>query len=265
LPGVRSHLGSVGRASARVLALVVVAVVVMGCQAKLTVHTTVDADGSGTVEVGVGLDAEAAAEAGDLAAQLRVDDLRAAGWTVTDPALGDDGYTWVRATKPFADPAAASAVLDEVNGADGAFGGWTVTRSSSPLRTSYSVTGDVDLTKGLETFSDAQLDQALGGDGLGGTVARIEAEQGRPISDMVDVEVTVSVPGASRTYTPSLADPDATPVDVASSKATGLMSVVLVVLVLLVVVPILLWLRRRAVARRAADPARTAADTGADT
>ena len=74
-----------------------------GCQAKLPVHTTVEADGSGTVEVAVGLDDEAVAKAGDLGSQLRVDDLRAAGWTVTDPTKEADGYTWVRATKPFVD------------------------------------------------------------------------------------------------------------------------------------------------------------------
>ena len=84
-------------------------------------------------------------------------------------------------------------------------------KSSSPLSTSYSVTGSIDLTKGLETFSDAQLDQSLGADGLGGTIAQIEADQGRPVSDMVDVEITVTVPGATHTYTPSLADTEPDP------------------------------------------------------
>jgi len=228
-----------------VLAALLVVLVLVGCQAKLTVHTTVEADGSGTVEVGVGLDAEAVAKAGDLRAQLRVDDLKAAGWTVTDPTQEDDGYTWVRATKPFADAAGAEAVLDEVNGPDGAFGGWTVKRSSSALSTSYSVTGSIDLTKGLETFSDTKLDQTLGADGLGGTIAQIEADQGRPVSDMVDVEITVTVPGASHTYTPSLADSEPTPVKVTSSRASGLVNVLLILAVVLIAVPVLLWLRLR--------------------
>jgi hypothetical protein len=252
LPGVQLHPRSVLRASARVLVVAFAVGVLAGCQVKLAVHTTVEADGSGTVEVAVGLDAEAVAEAGDLAAQLRVDDLRAAGWTVTEPTEEDDGYTWVRATKPFADAEAASAVLDEVNGADGAFGGWVVDKSSSPLSTSYSVAGSIDLTKGLETFSDAQLDQSLGGDGLGGTVAQIEADQGRPVSEMVDVAITVTVPGATRTYTPTLADAEPTPVKVTSSRATGLVNILLLVAVVLVAVPVLLWLRQRAARRRAA-------------
>jgi len=245
LPGVHLPLPSVLRAPARLLAAVAMLGLLMGCQAKLSVHTTLDADGSGTVEVGVGLDDEALAKAGDLGSQLRVDDLRAAGWTVTDPTKEADGYTWVRATKPFADPAGAVAVLDEVNGADGAFGGWTVKKTSSALSTTYAVKGSIDLTKGLETFSDAKLDQSLGGDGLGGTIAQIEADQGRPVSDMVDVEVVVDLPGASHTYTPTLADADPTPVKVTSSRATALVNVLLVLVALLVAVPVLLWLRQR--------------------
>ena len=238
------------RVPLRVLAAVVLVAVLGACQAKLQVHTTMKADGSGTVEVGVGLDDEAVAKAGDLGSQLRVDDLKAAGWTVTDPTKEADGYTWVRATKPFADPAGAMAVLDEVNGPDGAFGGWTVKKSSSALSTSYSVAGSVDLTKGLETFSDAKLDQSLGADGLGGTIAQIEADQGRPVSDMVDVEVIVTVPGASHTYTPSLADTDPTKVKVSSSRSTGLVNLLLILAVILIAVPVLLWLRQRASRRR---------------
>ena len=256
LPGVRPRLPVFSSAAPlQVVAAVVLLLALVGCQAKLEVHTTVEADGSGTVEVGVGLDAEAVAKAGDLGAQLRVDDLRAAGWTVTGPTEEADGYTWVRATKPFADAAGATAVLNEVNGPDGAFGGWTVKKSSSPLSTSYSVTGSVDLTKGLETFSDAKLDQSLGADGLGGTIAQIEADQGRPVSDMVDVEVTVTVPGATRTYTPSLADSDPTPVKVTSSRASGLVNVLLLVALVLITVPLLLWLRQR-MSRRSRPEAR---------
>ena len=158
----------------------------------------------------------------------------------------------MRATKPFDDPAGAMAVLDEVNGADGAFGGWTVKKSSSALSTSYSVKGSIDLTKGLETFSDARLDQSLGGDGLGGTIAQIEADQGRPVSDMVDVEVTVDVPGATHTYTPSLADTEPTPVKVTSSRGSVVVDLLLVGIVVLVAVPVLLWLRGRAARRRRA-------------
>ena len=52
---------------------------------------------------------------------------------MTGPTKQADGYTWVRASKPFADPAQAAAVMNEVNGPDGAFRDWKVTQSSSLL------------------------------------------------------------------------------------------------------------------------------------
>jgi hypothetical protein len=230
----------------RLVAALGLLILLAGCQVHLTVDTRVEADGSGTVAVGVGLDDEALAKVGDLGAQLRVEDLRASGWTVTGPTREGDGFTWVRATKPFADPAGATAVLNEVNGADGAFGGWTVARGSSPLSTSYSVTGAVDLTRGMETFTDQALRDALGGDPYGGGIAALEAEQGRPVADMVDVQVTVEVPGATRTFAPSLADADPTPVKVTASKVGPLVSVAVVVVVLMVGGALLVVLRRRA-------------------
>ena len=235
---------------ARLAAVVGVLVVLTGCQVKLAVDTTVHPDGSGTVSVGVGLDDEALAKVGDLSSQLRVDDLKATGWTVTDPAKEDDGYTWVRATKPFANPAEATAVLDEVNGADGAFGGWKVSKSSSPLSTSYSVKGSVDLSKGMETFTDPALDSTLGGDPFAGSIADLEKAQGRPVADMVDVQVTVEVPGAAKTYTPSLGDEKPTSVKV-SSSSYGMVVKVLVVLVALGAIGLaLVVLRRRGQRRR---------------
>ena len=66
---------------------------------------------------------------------------------------------------------------------------------------------------------------------------------------MVDVEVTVTVPGATHTYTPSLADTEPTPVKVTSSRATGLVNVLLILAVILIAVP------RAAVAAPARRPA----------
>ena len=87
MPGVRlppSRLSGL-RAPLRLLLVIAALGALLGCQAKLSVHVTVESNGSGSVEVGVGLDDEAVAKAGDLGSQLRVDDLRAAGWTVTGP------------------------------------------------------------------------------------------------------------------------------------------------------------------------------------
>ena len=147
-------------------------------------------------------------------------------------------------------------MLDEVNGADGAFRDWKVSHHSSPLSTTYSVTGTVDLAKGMETFTDPALDQTLGGKPFGGAIEQIEKDQGRPISDMVDVQVSVEVPGASRTYTPTLGDADATHVAVSSSQTGVVVSVLAVLVGLGVVIAAGLLVRRRFAHQRSRSPRR---------
>jgi hypothetical protein len=230
------------------LALAILVLALAGCQVKVQVDTKVNRDGSGTVTVAVGLDKEALAQVGDLKSQLQVNDLEAAGWTVNGPTPDGQGYTWVRASKPFADAAGARAVMDEVNGSDGAFRDWTVTRSSSRLSTTWKVTGTVDLSKGAQTFSDAKLDQALGASGYQDMISQIEKREGKPVSQMVDVQVSLEVPGASQTYHPTLADKSPTAVAVSHTDTTvptGLLAAGAVVAILLVVVIVLLVRSRR--------------------
>ena len=69
------------------------------CQVTIVAGVDAKADGSGVVRAGVGLDADALHQIPDLRQQLKVDDLRKAGWTVVGPRKEGDGRTWVRATK----------------------------------------------------------------------------------------------------------------------------------------------------------------------
>ena len=202
------------------------------CQVQVDVQADVHADGSGTVTVGLGLDDEALAKVGDLDAQLRVDDLRAAGWTVDGPARQDGrlhlgaGHEGLRRRR---------------GGHRGAGRGQRPRRGVPPVaghtvdlaccRRHYRVSGTIDLTKGMQTFGDAQLSQLFGGDPFAAGVKKLEQEQGRPVADMVDVRVTVETPGGSRTYTPSLADQEPVAVAVSSSTTNwaGVAGLVLVV------------------------------------
>lgn len=170
------------------LAVVALALVGCGCQVTLSARIDLRADGSGTVVAGVGFDDAAVAEAGDLAAALRADDLRAAGWDVTGPAREDDGLTWVRVSKGFDDPEEAALVAAELSGPAGPFRDFRVTRDRSLLRTRTSFTGVVDLASGLAGLSDADLQAALGDFDLGlGPAA---------LGDRVRVEVSAELPGA---------------------------------------------------------------------
>jgi hypothetical protein len=210
------------RVHRRLLPLLLLAVLVAGgCQMQVAVDIKVDEDGSGLVTVGVGLDDDALARAGNLDEQLRVDDLRAAGWYVPAPSREGD-VTWVRASKPFATPDQARAVFEEITGPDGAFRQFEVTRDESAFGTSYRVRGVVDLTDGPGSFSDAELTAALEGDPFGGSIEAAEREEGRSVAEMVRFRVAVDLPGAAgpKVFEPSLSAEEATVIDASSNRSS---------------------------------------------
>ncbi|PLS76736.1 MAG: hypothetical protein CYG61_00665 [Actinobacteria bacterium] len=161
----------------------------------MTVAVRATAEGGGEVSATVSLDREAAAQVPDLAEQLRVSDLRAAGWRIEGPAPAPGGRTEVRAVKPFGSPAEARRAMEELSGAGGPFGSLRLTRTRSFLKTRTSLAGTVDLTGGLEAFSDEFLEQRLGGSALGVDPARLEAELGKPLADAFGFRLTAELPG----------------------------------------------------------------------
>lgn len=213
---------------------------VASCQAKVDVATTVHTDGSGTVVVGVGFDDAAMSRIGNLRKQLRTDDLVAAGWRVDEPTKADDGFTWVKASKDFAEPSQVGPIMDELTGPDGVFRDFQLTRKSSWRSTDFSYAGTVDLTKGPEAFSDPQLAEVLDGDPFGGTLEAIEKEEGKPVAEMVSFTVGVDLPGNSKpaVWTPTLADQQPTSISLESSKKAGLPIVWIAVLGTIAIVAI---------------------------
>jgi hypothetical protein len=178
-----------------------------GCRLDVRVGLDVEDDGSGKVTVSAGLDDDALTRIGNLERQLEVDDLKAAGWTVTGPAKdADDDLTWVRATKPFATPAEAAAVMAEINGDRGPFRDFELRKSRSFARTTWRFTGRFDFGEGLAAFSDEQLTQALDGEPLGQSVEEIEAQLGAAIDRLVGIQVAVRLPGDISSNAPTEAD-----------------------------------------------------------
>lgn len=169
------------------------------CQVSLTAGVDVNRDGTGRVVAGLGLDDEAVREVGDLATALRLDDVRAAGWQVDPPRKEGDGLTWIRASKPFAQPEQVPAIVAELNGPDGPFRGFTVTRTKSLTRTKTTFTGTVDLAAGLTGLSDAELTAALGDIDLGLDPDGLRARFG----DRLKVQATAGLPGEITTNAPS--------------------------------------------------------------
>lgn len=144
------------------------------------------------------LDKETAAQVPDLAQDLRLDDLDAAGWEVEGPSGGDEGEVSVEATKSFTTPAGASRAIEELGGPKGPFRDFRLRVDRSFLETRTSVDGTVDLSSGLEGFSDEVLRQRLGSP-LGVDLATVERQLGRPLEEMFRVTVEARLPGEAPT------------------------------------------------------------------
>ncbi len=179
-------------------------VALSGCQARLEVDVDAGTAGSGEVRATVVLDREAAEQVPDLAGQLRVGDLERAGWRVEAPSRRSDGGSQIRAVKPFRSAAGAARALRELGGDEGPFRDLRLHVDRSYLRTRTALTGTVDLSSGLEGFSDEVLRQRLGSP-LGVDPATVERQLGRPLRDVVTFRVRALLPGEDpAVVTPSL-------------------------------------------------------------
>lgn len=170
------------------------------CQVTIAVGVDAKQNGSGTVRAGVGLDDDALRQIPDLAQQLRVDDLKKAGWTVVGPRKESDRRTWVRATKAFANPAGAARAMNELNGPNGPFKNFRLSVKHSFLRTKTSFSGTVDRV-GARGLADPRLQQQLGGAGVDTNV--LEQQLNQLIDRSVRTEVVLHLPGSISSNAPT--------------------------------------------------------------
>ncbi len=206
------------RSLPRWLAVVALVTVLAGCRLDVGVDVTMKPDGTGTVTVVATADAELVARAPSALADLRLDDVRQAGWTVGEPTKGPDGSMSLVLAKSFHSPAEANQILNELNGPEGPLHDLTVTLDRSFADVSSSFTGTAQLSGGVAAFSDAALVQALGGKvPLADVVTQ-------PLDQSLGLAVTARLPGtvatsngavssdrASVTWHPVLTDGTATP------------------------------------------------------
>lgn len=187
----------------RLFAAVSALLVCGACRVDTSVGVDARADGSGDVRVEVRLDDEAVEQVGDLSQQLRVEDLRAAGWTVSGPSKVDGGGVEVVAEKAFSSPDGAGRAIAEISGEDGPFRDFELLVDRSFLKTEASFTGEVDLTAGIERFSDDALRERLGGQPLGFDPAELERRLGTAMNRVFRFQVAVRLPGDVDANAPS--------------------------------------------------------------
>lgn len=169
------------------------------CRIETTVGVEADADGGGRLRVVVALDEAAAERVPDLAEQLRVDDLRAAGWEVAPPRETDDGGVEVEAVRRFRSPGELTQAVEELSGEAGPFRDFELRRERTFLKTKTALRGTVDLQAGLAGFGDDALRERLGGEGpnaaLGFDPADLERRLGAALDRVFVFRVAARLPG----------------------------------------------------------------------
>ena len=160
-------------------------------------------DGTGEVKATALLDRSATRAIGDLATQVALEDLRAAGWDVRGPEENSDGGSEIEVRHGFTDVADARQLLDQLAGTDGAFKGFVLEQKRTFLRTETALRGTVDLSRGLAVFSDAELSEALGGQPLGITTEQLEQRLGGPVDRVFGLQVAVRLPGRIESNAPT--------------------------------------------------------------
>ncbi|MCH7789723.1 MAG: HAD hydrolase-like protein [Acidobacteria bacterium] len=176
-----------------VLGAVAVALLVTSCRVDTTIDVVADEDGSGSVTVTVELDEEALEAVGDPANTIKSADLTQAGWTVEEPVIGD-GATIV-ASKDFANPVQFTAIMTEISGSGGPLSEFTMERKTPFARTTWEMTGRIDLSNGLEAFGDEALADIVGSP-IGWTTEDLEAELGVPAAEAFGFELRVTLDGS---------------------------------------------------------------------
>lgn len=186
------------------MALAALALAVAGaCQVDASVEVQARPDGSGEVKATALLDRSATRAIGDLATQVALDDLRAAGWEVRGPEENSDGGSEIEVRHGFTDVADARQLLVQLTGSDGAFKGFVLEQKRTFLRTETALRGTVDLSRGMAVFSDPKLTEALGGQPLGVTPEQLEQRLGAPVDRVFGLQVAVRLPGGVESNAPT--------------------------------------------------------------
>jgi hypothetical protein len=183
-------------------ALIVIAVMVLSsCHVNATVDISMSADGSGRITVTAVADADVVKKAPGLADDLRFDDAKAAGWTVTPPTSTDDGGLQVELNHPFANPEEATALLQSINGSGGPLHGVTLTRVVSNAGTTVSLAGSLRID-GMAAFADPDVLAAVGAT----PYAEEVVASGQGPNQAVTVTVRASMPGKLTSATGTVAE-----------------------------------------------------------
>ena len=179
--------------------LLIVLLLVSACTIQLRVKIDLAEDGSGQITAGIGLDEQARNQPAfqNVEEALRISDLIEAGWEFENTGLGSDGREWFESTKSFTNPDDLQKVLNELTNSPEAFKDWKFSSEITSKSRDFAVSGVVDLTDGLNLFTDESLNNLLDEPPLGIAIETIEEALGTPINETISLQVIINLPDQS--------------------------------------------------------------------
>ena len=174
-----------------VCAVIAATLLLCACRVDSTVSLVVSPNGSGKITVVVTADKDIVAQAPGLKADIRTDDLKAAGWKIDGPKDTKEGGLVLTVSHNFNNPTEATALLQQVNGARGPLHNAVLTRTGKPTNSTWDLTGRLEVSGGLQAFADDATNTLIGS----APYAEQVKEAGMDLGDAVGVTFTASLPG----------------------------------------------------------------------
>ena len=176
----------------RLIACRAFALVLTACHLDVTVDVAMQPDGTGTVTVAAVADAELVSQVPDLVDDLRLDDAIANGWEVSGPTALDGGGMSITLTHPYHSAEELASVLNSIGPPLTDMQAARTTDPADPNGpTTNAIDGTLVLPNGYESFADAALVEAVGGQPFGDQIAA----SGLTPSEAMSFTFRVSLPG----------------------------------------------------------------------
>ncbi|MEY2975691.1 MAG: hypothetical protein RIR49_2111 [Actinomycetota bacterium] len=163
------------------------------CRVEFDLAVAVAEDGSGTVSLRAVADPETVAAAPTIAERIMADDLIAAGWSVDGPTVTEGGQVVVTLTRPFADADQLATILGDIGPPvlePSAARDLTVDDLGRVVAATNTLRASLGLPDGFASFSDPDLEAALGGAPFADDLAGLEP------ADVIGFDLSVSLPSA---------------------------------------------------------------------
>ena len=187
----------------RLSVLVGLAILLAGCNVNARFDITMRADGTGTVRTTITVDSDAVQRLGGPTAFTRtipLDDLRAAGWTVSSWKRGDGGTETIELSHPFVDQADLGRRIVDLVGPKGILQKPALTHERGWFSSRYAVSLVVDVrSPSVDIVHDAALSSRLRAAGV--DPALLQAELAVQLRSALHVTVVVHLPGGATPHT----------------------------------------------------------------